>query len=109
MSHNEQEIWSGRPCCCSACGEYCGGVKWNVTNHYIERESGCCCLTIDSFPVKQLSEVKYKGSCCCCCGCGDIDLIFTSTTHPVITMRGIKGGERVYEHIRNMLNDIQGK
>jgi len=105
---SEQIIYSGRPVCCAAPGQYMSRTSWKITTQYIEKTAGICCKSIDNLQLLRVKDIEFRGGCCCCGCCGTIHIMSTDTTSPELFISGIPDGKTVYHKIRDAVGAIQG-
>mmetsp|Transcript_7035 Transcript_7035/g.16956 ORF Transcript_7035/g.16956 Transcript_7035/m.16956 type:complete len:125 (-) Transcript_7035:118-492(-) len=100
-------LYSGKPNCCGAPGQWCKNTKWLITTSYIEREAGICCTSIDNLQLIRVKDISYKAKCCCgCCGC--IHIMSTDTSTPELFVCGIPDGREIYGRLRNAITALHG-
>jgi len=108
MATGKVVIFEGGPTCCGSFHEWCGKVKYVITNSYIEKQSGLCCESIDNLELIRVKDVAYQSSCCCN-ECGTITIISSDTTTPTLMIKGIPNGKDVFEKLRNAVSSIDTK
>jgi len=94
-------IYQGGSHCCGDCKAWCRGVKWVITDTYIERQVGVCCVEVDNLQLVRIKDISYRSGACCCGECGEIKIISSDVSDPEMALTGIPDGKNVYSRIRD--------
>jgi len=97
----ENIIFEGSSTCCGDCGQWWSSTKWRITDKYIERQTGLCCVTVDNLQLVRIKDISFVSGKCCCSACGKIRIISSDTTDPELIIGGVPHGKEVYAKIRD--------
>jgi len=100
-SHDVVIIYEGPAHCCGDCHAWCRNTSWKITDHYIERSVGLCCVEVDNLQLIRIKDISYKSGSCCCGECGEIKILSSDNTDPELSITGIPDGKTVYSKIRD--------
>lgn len=103
-------LFEGRPTACGSCADWCSRTKWLITDQFIQRETGLCCVQIDNLQIIRIKDITFTTECCsCCCAWRNcINIISADPTDPSIKIRGIPEGQTVFQNIRNAMDALHG-
>jgi len=100
-------IYEGPSVCCGDVHAWCRRTKWKITDQYIERQYGICCIEVDNLQLIRIKDISYKSGSCCCCGeCGVIEIVSSDQTDPELLLSGIPDGQTVYAKIRDAWDKV---
>jgi len=106
MSGEVQLIFEGSSQCCGDCHAWWKNTKWKITDKYIERQTGLCCVEVDNLQLVRIKDISYRSGACCCGSCGQIRIISSDTTDPELVIGGIPDGKTVYSRIRDAWDKV---
>jgi len=103
-------LFEGSPTMCGACSDWCLRTKWLITDQFIQRERGLCCVTIDNLQIIRIKDITYRADCCnCCCNWrNSIIIVSADPTDPELVISGLPEGERIFQNIRNAMDALHG-
>ena len=107
MAKNYTVLFEGQPTCCGDCTGWSANRKWLITDKFIQREEGLCCVTVDNLQIIRIKDISFLENCCCKCR-NHIKVVAIDDTDPELIIYGLPDGQRVYQNLRNALNAAHG-
>jgi len=99
--HDVTVIFEGPSECCGDLHAWCRRTKWKITDQYVERQYGICCIEVDNLQLIRIRDISYRSGTCCCGACGVIHIVSSDQTDPDLLISGIPDGKTVYAKIRD--------